>query len=386
MSVIRVLVSLLAAAVIAGGCDFGNLPSGDALFVSKVKANEDGVTPQSEAARTGPVPYTVLYETPDLKRALYEPSAGCYTGALLSPEVNLREYNRDFAHEVYVADYDADGEEPAEFMLSCVAAQATPMLIIRPPEEGGLISQMYEAADWLGGYNLPVFVALMPVEPDIKFTADEYRVYYREARSLFERLAPMAAVVWLADFETENLHEYYPGDDAVDWVGLTCRSGYENGAPTGDIIRELDEFYMRYQEEKPVMLCPFGIGYFSDLDYKYYIDEAADELRRVYQTVRDKYPRVKLMAVTDVNLIGSGGHFNYSFSQNDLLADAYVEAVDDEYFNVALNERGEDSLHGWLRGGETAYFLDGRPFIGAKDASARSFRADHDKRILYVYN
>jgi hypothetical protein len=384
MSRIRVLIVLLSIGILATGCDFKELPTGDALFVSKVKEN-GGAAIQSKAAPAGPAPYTVLYETPGLERALYEPTSGCYTGALLSPDVNLREYNRDFTHEVYVADFDIDGEAPAEFMLSCIAAQATPMLIIRPSEEDALINQMYKAANWLGEYNLPVFVALYPVEPDMIFTADEYRVYYREARSLFERFAPMAAVVWLADADAESADEYYPGGDAADWVGFTCHSGFENGALTGDIIEKLDGFYMTYQEEKPVMLCPFGIGHFSDVDYRYYINEAADELRRVYQTVRDTYPRVKMMAVTDVNLIGSGGHINYSFSLNGELANAYNEAVADEYFNVALNERAEDNLHGWLRGGEAAYFRDGKPYIGNEDASAQNFRADHDKRIIYIY-
>jgi hypothetical protein len=377
------LIILLLIGLLISGCNFKELPTGDALFVSR----EEGKTLTSKAANA-PVPYTVLYETPDLTRALYEPSAGCYTGVLTSPDEDLREYNEFFTHEVYVTDYDADGDGgvPAEFILSCIAAQVTPMFIIRASEEGGLINQMYEAANWLGAYNIAMFVALLPVEPDMTLAAEEYRVYYREARSLFNRLAPMAAAVWLADDEVENADEYYPGDDAVDWVGFTCHSGFENGALTGDIIEKLDGFYMTYQEEKPVMLCPCGVGYFSDVDYKYYIDEAAAELRRIYSTVRDTYPRVKLMAITDVNLIGSGGHFNYSFSQNEELSGAYIEAIDDSYFNVTLNVNGGDDLYGWLRGNEAAYFLDERPYIGDGNAIAQRFRADHDKRILYIYN
>jgi hypothetical protein len=384
MNGLRVLIILLFIGIFISGCNFKELPTGDALFVSGEKENEAALT--SKSAPSGPVRYTVLYETQDLTRALYEPSVGCYTGVLPSPDENLREYNEYFAHEVYVADYDADGDEPAEFMLSCIAAQVTPMLVIRPSEEGGLINQMYEAANWLGAYNIAMFVALLPVEPDMTLTADEYRVYFREAHSLFNRLAPMAAVVWLADGEVENADEYYPGDNAVDWVGLTCHSGFENGALTDDIIEKLDGFYMTYQEEKPVMLCPFGVSHFSDTDYRYYIEEAAAELRRIYGAVRDAYPRVKLMAVTDVNLIGSGGHYNYSFSQNEELTDAYLEALDDSYFGVKLNVNGGEDLYGWLRGDETAYFFDDRPYIGAENAIVQRFRADHDKRIIYIYN
>lgn len=65
------------------------------------------------------------------------------------------------------------------------------------------------------------------------------------------------------DFQWNNPHLYYPGDDYVDWVGLT---GYNNGTSySNDIWREFDEIYipiytdylLRYGD-KPFMITEFS--------------------------------------------------------------------------------------------------------------------------------
>ena len=65
------------------------------------------------------------------------------------------------------------------------------------------------------------------------------------------------------DFVWNNSHMYYPGDEYVDWVGLT---GYNNGTSfSGDSWREFGDIYyplyneyMRYYSEKPFMITEFS--------------------------------------------------------------------------------------------------------------------------------
>lgn len=65
------------------------------------------------------------------------------------------------------------------------------------------------------------------------------------------------------DFKWNNAHLYYPGDEYVDWVGLT---GYNNGTSfKGDVWREFDQIYfnnyneyMKYYSNKPFMITEFS--------------------------------------------------------------------------------------------------------------------------------
>lgn len=65
------------------------------------------------------------------------------------------------------------------------------------------------------------------------------------------------------NFLWNNAHLYYPGDDYVDWVGLT---GYNNGTShEGDVWREFDEIYeplyadyLQRYGEKPFMITEFS--------------------------------------------------------------------------------------------------------------------------------
>lgn len=65
------------------------------------------------------------------------------------------------------------------------------------------------------------------------------------------------------NFKWNNAHLYYPGDDYVDWVGLT---GYNNGTShPGDVWREFDEIYqplyadyLKHYPDKPFMITEFS--------------------------------------------------------------------------------------------------------------------------------
>lgn len=65
------------------------------------------------------------------------------------------------------------------------------------------------------------------------------------------------------DFKWNNAHLYYPGDEYVDWVGIT---GYNNGTSyEGDVWREISQIYypmyneyMSHYSEKPFMITEFS--------------------------------------------------------------------------------------------------------------------------------
>lgn len=97
---------------------------------------------------------------------------------------------------------------------------------------------------------------------------------YNEAWKRIEKIfreegADNAQFVWnphdrsYPDFDWNSPHMYYPGDEHVDWVGLT---GYNNGTSfTGDVWREFGDIYqpvyddyMKHYREKPFMITEFS--------------------------------------------------------------------------------------------------------------------------------
>ncbi len=99
---------------------------------------------------------------------------------------------------------------------------------------------------------------------------DLYNEAWKHLWNIFqEEGADNALFIWnphdrsYPDFVWNNSHMYYPGDEYVDWIGLT---GYNNGTSfNGDSWREFGEIYyplyneyMRYYSEKPFMITEFS--------------------------------------------------------------------------------------------------------------------------------
>lgn len=94
------------------------------------------------------------------------------------------------------------------------------------------------------------------------------------------------------DFQWNNAHLYYPGDDYVDWIGL---GGYNNGnVQQGDVWREFEEIfkplyteYIKYYPDKPFMLTEFGCNEAGG-DKAKWIEKAMASL------TNNNYPNLKI--------------------------------------------------------------------------------------------
>lgn len=94
------------------------------------------------------------------------------------------------------------------------------------------------------------------------------------------------------DFQWNNAHLYYPGDDYVDWIGLT---GYNNGTThPGDEWREFDEIYKplyadyekRYPD-KPFIIAEFACNEKGGVKAKW-IEKAMASI------ANNNYPNIKI--------------------------------------------------------------------------------------------
>jgi len=301
-------------------------------------------TPASDAPETPPpaVPYTLLIEAPAYTPARYEPANGCYIGAYILADKTIGGSIRAFeqmagkSHAIYVSEMTLGGVYPSAWVLECIAARKTPCIVIQRPNlyapfDYDLLAQT--AAD-VGSLNVPIFVQLFPFSKEEKYEREGYLAFYAEARRLFAEHAPQAALVWSAD-ATEDAAAYYPGDENVDWVGVTVR----------DDFAALDAFIQAYQRRKPLMLTAFGVSHYTTEHSDYDMDGASARIAAAYESLAARYPRVKAVLYRNENELDKGlvpGEIrrDYTLTADDALTSAYQAAIADVWFLSALETEG----------------------------------------------
>lgn len=127
---------------------------------------------------------------------------------------------------------------------------------------------------------------------------DLYIKAWRHIVDIFREVeADNALFVWnphdrsFPNFTWNNAHLYYPGDDYVDWVGLT---GYNNGTShSGDVWREFDEIYqplyidyLKRYSDKPFMITEFSCNEIGG-------DKAA-WLEKGMASLAENFPNIKI--------------------------------------------------------------------------------------------
>lgn len=118
-------------------------------------------------------------------------------------------------------------------------------------------------------YNYPVFIRFgheadnpaYPWSATGENTSEEYKSAWRQVVSVFAALG-VSNVTWVwTPWAYDTFDQYYPGDQFVDWIGITCLN-YGNASVDGKWMT-FDEIYRPFRKyliktNKPVMLAEFG--------------------------------------------------------------------------------------------------------------------------------
>ena len=372
MKIRKLILPILMALLVLTGCTTGS----PAPIVGSPRTRSPGSLFQGVADGVyslvedqGPRPIPVLYRAGNSRRAKHEPYEGAYIGAWLSYGACLRmfEYQAGKRHAVYVHEMNLGDNIPVTWILHCIAAQATPLFIIHPPisnEESTPAEMVIYLAQRLGAFNLPIMVAFYPADGH-GMTPAEYTIMFRYARAVFLAHAPLAAFVWVAtDGQATPQNPFYPGHDAVDWVGLPLLAGRGKDGEKADILSELENFYMAFQAYKPIMLLPLGISHFSRGDYTYRINEAAEGIRRVYNALQN-FPRVRLIVYADGFTLSPSNPSDFSISTEESLTNAYKDAISRNHFLSAL-ETNTHAAPRWVRSAFHGYYWEGRIYVNPR--------------------
>ena len=213
-------------------------------------------------------------------------------------------------------------------------------------------SELYELSKLFSDYSdVPVFLRF-GAEFDIwsnKATPQEFISAFQYVAQYFKSRNSNVAIVWSPSQAASygvNVHDYYPGDAYVDWVGLSSYAdkylgNNKNASPWDDLLFKkgpnssaviaIEEFVKTYGDRKPIMLSEMGCGHKSAATGENTTAFATQRFREYYTYIPMVYPQVKLIAYFD-NYISGIDSFDYSLSNNSTLKNEYLTLTKGERF------------------------------------------------------
>ncbi len=184
-----------------------------------------------------------------------------------------------------------------------------------------------------------------------------YRQKFRTVAKIMHTLAPNVAMVWCPnEIPQEPIADYYPGEEAVDWVGVNFYSviyNDANRARSGEWRNPADALvyiYGKYSAKHPIMVGEWGATHHSTLDRDPKPQFAVNKIGQFYTALPRVYPRVKAVHWLSMNTMsyasGARKLNNFSLLDNKLVAQKYRDTLLDSYFleSVALDLVPSSSL------------------------------------------
>ena len=216
-----------------------------------------------------------------------------------------------------------------------------------------------------------------------------YAAKFRLVARVMHETAPNVAMVWCPnDVPEHKIKPYYPGPDAVDWVGVNFYSVLFNDnnasrpAEWRNPADSLKFIYREYAARHPIMIGEYAATHQSRVNMRLRADFAAAKIGQLYASLPRLYPRVKAVNWLSMNTFKHampGRQLNnYSLLEQPAVAQAYSRMIQSRYFldRVQTDESAyaEDEIL-CLRNGSG---LSGRVTISAW---ARSY--DQNPAVVY---
>lgn len=186
---------------------------------------------------------------------------------------------------------------------------------------------------------------------------ESYKAAFRRVASFARQYAPNAAIVYSPNDISNwyvTVEDFYPGDEYVDWVGLSMYSNLDASAKF-ERANTYDAYYClgyyanpivkiknvvdAFGDRKPIMVSECGFAYGGDALQN--IENATKQMKRFYSYVTMVYPQVKGVMFFNANV---GKQFSIETS-NELRA-AYSEATKS---NISFNALKTGNKKGYTR-------------------------------------
>ena len=176
--------------------------------------------------------------------------------------------------------------------------------------------------------------------------ADKFKQAFRKIADEIHRGTNNAATVWSMGHTSSwymNMDNLYPGDEYVDWVGISayCNKYFEakrwdgedtfnevyfKSGDSADPVLLIKHFIDTYGDRKPIMLAECGLSYHTNGSInETHTDWAVSEMERMYNYIPMVYPQVKLIAYFNKHMDSEKNY--YDLSGNSGLLSKYKEVI-----------------------------------------------------------
>lgn len=307
--------------------------------------------------------------------AKYEPVAGTYLGVYgeLDPKVHNPSSGKPFythgveeltgrQHPIFLLYGNwSQGHGPAGSHIAAIKAAGGALQWALQPDQGlaavvdGPV--LRRIARDLREAEIPIFLRFAGEMNGewVEWTGNPelYKEKFRLVARVMREEAPNVAMVWAPNwFPLNTMDAYYPGDEYVDWVGVSAYGVHDDSIdpvkaegkardsrPLHDTFAEV---YERYADRKPIMLVEGAIGYHEYSANQSRVPWATTNIQRFYAAIPRIYPRVKALVWFDVDTKNSAQDKgimkqNYMLSANDQVLKTYQAAISDTFY---LSELG----------------------------------------------
>lgn len=159
-----------------------------------------------------------------------------------------------------------------------------------------------EAAQAVKEFGSPIFISIdhemngtwypySEAYPNSGVTAGDFVMAWQRIVNIFRKVgANNAAFVWspnVPDVGPVAFTKYYPGDDYVDWIGVSFYSGNR--------MEAMDTIYRTYSDRKPFFITEWATAPEKSRYYPGYPGDA-NWVNQVFQALVTRYPRVKAIS------------------------------------------------------------------------------------------
>lgn len=334
------------------------------LYVSEIAGIADMDVATSMKARKIDTHLDVFALTSTEEHSLHygaknEPHDGVYYGRTLTTVNNHLGDADKLEDESIVSLYINLGKETADqynWLLEEVGMEGKALQVaMNYPNEGitaaeitwGLHDEnIRKTARYLEGLDFPV---LLRVGAEVNVwttptTPETFKESYIRVANIVREVAPSVALEFslncVGGYGDEML-DYYPGDEYVDWVGIslyynryrdpaTCEEGddfgnmYFGAGDWGEPVASAAEVIEKFGDKKPIIISEGGVGHFNTAKNVDLTDYARDRVYTAYRTLTMVYPQIKGIIYFDTNTADSLYH--YDLEENGEVADAYEKA------------------------------------------------------------
>lgn len=341
---------------------------------------------------------------PETKLARGEPASGMYLGVNIEREDETR-YPQSFNNLI--------GKKHAMFFMYRKYGVGFPVAYAKELKKAGAALQiawepgslsevrddryLQQFAKDIRESGIPVFVRFAS-EMNGNWTPYHgnpalYREKFRLVAEVVRTIAPNAIMVWCPNTIPEQpIPDYYPGPEAVDWVGVNFYSVIYNDSDRSRAADwrfptdSLDYVYNRYSAVHPIMVAEWAASHRASIDGADKPAFANQKIIEFFRTVPLRYPRLKAASWLSFNALkyakGDRQLNNYSLFDNPAVAEGYKNAIADPHFLSAV---GSSAPVRWtVAGSSVARRVKCRVWIRSYDPFASvsaSFGVGASKRL-----